>query len=120
ILQRYGLPATLYLASSAINDGHLWIDELYTMFHRKTRDDSPLDYGSVVHELTLADVTSRRQRLISIEQQLRPSAAPPRLMLNWNELRQLRKDFPGIEIGIHTADHLDLHANESAAAEQIE
>jgi len=120
ILARFGLPATLYIATNAINDGHLWVDELYTMFRRKTRDESSLDYGSLVHALTLADTQSRRQKLISIEQQLRPSAAPPRLMMSWDEVRQLRKNFANIEIGVHTADHLDLAANELTARGQIE
>jgi hypothetical protein len=31
------LPAT-HIATNAINDGHLWVDELYTMFRRRTRD----------------------------------------------------------------------------------
>jgi peptidoglycan/xylan/chitin deacetylase (PgdA/CDA1 family) len=120
ILARYGLPATLYLATNAINDGHLWIDELYTMFRRKTRDESSLDYPSLVHDLTSVDVHSRRQKLTAIEQQLRPSAAPPRLMMSWDEARELRKNFPNLEIGVHTADHLDLAANESIAHRQIE
>jgi peptidoglycan/xylan/chitin deacetylase (PgdA/CDA1 family) len=119
ILAKYHLPATLYLATTAINEGHIWIDELYTMFQRRTRE-APLDYPTTVHELTLADAQMRRQKLIAIEQQLRPSAAPPRLMLNWNEVRELRKNFPNIEIGVHTADHLDLAANETLAKAQIE
>jgi peptidoglycan/xylan/chitin deacetylase (PgdA/CDA1 family) len=119
ILERYGLPATLYLATTAINEGHLWIDELYTMFRRKTRD-APLDHRSLVDELSRADAHKRRAKLIEVEQQLRPSAAPPRLMLNWNEARELKQRFAKIEIGIHTADHLDLAANEAVAREQIE
>jgi peptidoglycan/xylan/chitin deacetylase (PgdA/CDA1 family) len=37
ILERYRLPATLYLATGAISEGRLWIDELYAMFCRRTR-----------------------------------------------------------------------------------
>jgi len=119
-LARYGLPATLYIATNAINDGHLWVDELYTMFRRKTRDESSLDHRSLVHALTLVDAQTRRQKLIATEQQLRPSAAPPRLMMSWDEVRQLKNNFANIEIGVHTADHLDLAANESTARVQIE
>jgi peptidoglycan/xylan/chitin deacetylase (PgdA/CDA1 family) len=90
------------------------------MFQRATRDVASLDYRTVVHELTLANAEARKEKLTAIEQQLRPSAAPPRLMLNWNEVRELQTRFANIEIGIHTADHLDLAANASVAHAQVE
>ncbi|HEV8607741.1 MAG TPA: polysaccharide deacetylase family protein [Tepidisphaeraceae bacterium] len=136
ILERYGLSATLYLATNAMNEGHLWIDELYAMFCRRTRHELSFGahpkadladaktraeiYRSIADSLSRADLNQRREILIKVEEQLRPTAAPPRLMLNWNEVRELQKRFTKIEIGLHTADHLDLAANESAAHEQIE
>jgi peptidoglycan/xylan/chitin deacetylase (PgdA/CDA1 family) len=135
ILERYRLPATLYLATRAMDEGRLWIDELYAMFCRRTRHelmiaDQRVDlsnpqarsgaYRSLADILSRSDLDGRRNLLIKIEEQLRPMASPPRLMLNWNEVRDLARRYPNIEIGIHTSDHLDLAANESAAREQIE
>ncbi|HEV8291858.1 MAG TPA: polysaccharide deacetylase family protein, partial [Tepidisphaeraceae bacterium] len=135
ILQRYRLPAIFYLATNAINQGFLWIDQLHTMFQRRTRHQLRLETGSgsldipatrsaiyraIADVLSRADVEQRHFILTSIQEQLQPSAAPPRLMLNWDEARQLNKQYPAIEIGLHTADHLDLVANESLAEEQIE
>jgi peptidoglycan/xylan/chitin deacetylase (PgdA/CDA1 family) len=135
ILERYRLPATLYLATRAMEQGRLWIDELYAMFchrsrHELTVGDQRVDladhaarlaaYRSLADALSRSDLDSRRDLLIKIEEQLCSTASGPRVMLNWNELRDLTSRFSNIEIGVHTSDHLDLAANESAAHEQIE
>jgi peptidoglycan/xylan/chitin deacetylase (PgdA/CDA1 family) len=120
ILERYGLPATLYLATTAIDEGWMWIDELYAMFRHAGNTTQVLNYASLVESLSCASAGARREKLTAIHQDLRPAAAPPRLMLTWDEVREIRRRFPMIDIGAHTADHLDLSTHEAAAGEQIE
>jgi len=135
ILDRYRLPATLYLATRAMDEGRLWIDELYAMFCRRSRHELTVGnervdlsdnsararaYHSLADTLSRCDLSGRRNLLVKIEEQLHPTASPPRLILNWNEVRDLRQRYPRIELGLHTSDHLDLVANESTAREQIE
>ena len=39
---------------------------------------------------------------------LRPAAEPPRLVLSWDELRDVRRAYPEVELGLHSKNHIDL------------
>ncbi len=54
-----------------------------------------------------------------VERQLAPAGRPPRLTLNWDEVRELRRRYPSFEVGGHTRDHIDLrkHGGEAARAQ---
>ena len=61
----------------------------------------------------------RTRVLAEAERQLAPAGKPPRLTLNWDDVRELRRRYPLFEIGGHTRDHIDLrkHAGEAGRAQ---
>lgn len=136
ILERYRLPAMLYLATEYINRAqNQWIDELLSIFAHRTAHAFESesgggwqldDAGTIVHAhrsvaagLLGADIKGREQILARLAGQLRPDARPPRLTLNWDEVRELVRRYPQFEIGAHTADHVDLRAHGVQAEDQI-
>lgn len=133
ILARYGLPATLYLATGYLDRGeNQWIDEIYTAFSRRTRDGFEMDgdgydlsvphsrdraYHRLAGRLLKADLAQRRRLLERVKAQLQPAGSAPRLTLSWEEVRELLRVAPSLEIGVHTVDHLDLTRLSPEAAE---
>ena len=73
-------------------------------------------YAALCRGLIRATWEARERILAAVVVQLGAAAAPPRLMLSWDEVRSLAKRFPLFEIGGHTADHTDLTAHDAAAA----
>ncbi|SDZ75137.1 polysaccharide deacetylase family protein [Microbulbifer marinus] len=135
ILKRYNLPATLYLATGQVTRVEAqWIDTLYSLFNARSCDllhlaeenlgpvnladpgNARASYLALADRLLPASQGQREKILTEIAQQLRPLRAPPPLTLSWEEVRQLRRLFPGIEIGVHTRDHIDLTACEPQVA----
>ena len=127
ILARYRLPATIYLATSYItNQENQWIDTLYSAFRARTRHLLGLSnlslanwdlseqkrcekaYRMIANHLITCTPKQRQTVLESINRQLAPAAYPPRLTMNWDEVRELRHCYPNITLGVHTANHLDL------------
>ena len=138
ILERYRFPAVLYLPTEYINRGQThFIDELYAIFSRRKADTFRWEsgpegrwelrdpaiiaqaYKSVVAALIAAGMDARQRILADLADQLRPEARPPRLTLNWDEVRELVKRYPNFQIGAHTADHVDLRAHGDQAQVQI-
>jgi len=134
ILEKHRLPATLYLATGYVDRGEAqWADVLYWLLEFRTRDRLSLDpVGTIdlaskqarleasrtLHGLLLpADYENRTRLLGEIQRQLAPSAALPRLTMNWNEARNLRDRYPLFEIGGHTRDHVDLRKHLGAPAD---
>ena len=138
ILQRYGLPATLYLATGYVTRAApQWIDQLYAMMRARTRPplslyDGPADgfdlrdprrcadaYRAAAGRLLVAGANERERLLADIKDQLRPATHPPRLTMSWDEVRELRRRCPEFEVGVHTREHLDLatHGPETARRE---
>jgi peptidoglycan/xylan/chitin deacetylase (PgdA/CDA1 family) len=130
ILARYGLPATLYLATGYVERGETqWIDRLYAIFTRRTRHDLELPgqeprcsnlrveseasraYRSVADRLLVATWDDREALLAEVRSQLKPSGEPPRLTLTWDEVGKLLKSHPRFDVGVHTRDHVDLVTN---------
>ncbi len=113
ILERHALPATLFLPTAAIAQGAThWIDRLYTAFRRRTRgaNGEAGAYGALATRLITADAAEREATLLEVERDFAPSSKPPRLTLNWDEVRSLRDRLPLLELGTHTVDHTDLTA----------
>jgi peptidoglycan/xylan/chitin deacetylase (PgdA/CDA1 family) len=125
ILNKYKLPAIIYLATGYISHGETqWIDELYSYFKYRTLnylelyDLGKLDisthqgakeaYESLKYILLASDVGDRRLLLDQVKEQLCPSSVSPRLTLIWQELSERLKDYPNITLGVHTKNHLDL------------
>lgn len=138
ILEKYGLPATLFLATGYISRGETqWADVLYWLLRQRT-SDSLHDPSPGGHKMDLSTITGRsaarellhrrlleatyherHQLLTEIEHQLRPQGLMPRLTMCWDDVRELCRRYPFIEIGGHTREHIDLrtHCGEMARAE---
>jgi peptidoglycan/xylan/chitin deacetylase (PgdA/CDA1 family) len=121
ILQHYGFPAILYLPTEYINRGRTqFIDELYAIFTRRTVQMDLPAKREVVAALIDADIEGRERILTQLAEQFHPSSRPPRLTMNWDEVRELVRRYPNFQIGAHTAEHVDLRAHAEAAKVQIE
>jgi len=138
ILERYRLPATLFLATGYVERAEpQWADVLHWQLTRRTsqrlalpgivEEDLRCSAGlararRALHRLLLEATHAERAELLAeAGRQLAPQGRMPRLTLRWDEVRELRRRHPGFEIGGHTRDHLDLrsHRGEVARA-QIE
>jgi peptidoglycan/xylan/chitin deacetylase (PgdA/CDA1 family) len=128
ILERYRLPATLFLPTAYINRAQTqWVDQLYcaflyrtcqqfvvdeTHFDLATGDQAAAAYEELVRRCIIALPMERAEILASVNAQLAPAQAPPRLTMDWNEVRYLRDNYPLFELGVHTSEHLDLTAHD--------
>jgi peptidoglycan/xylan/chitin deacetylase (PgdA/CDA1 family) len=135
ILEKYKLSATLFLATGYVERGETqWADILYWLLQRRTTDKlrmpslgnqetyltSDARRGAarkILHRCLLeATRQERRQLLTEIERQLLPEGRAPRLTMNWEDVRQLRRRYPFFEIGGHTREHIDLRTHRGEAA----
>jgi peptidoglycan/xylan/chitin deacetylase (PgdA/CDA1 family) len=139
LLEKYGLPATLYLATGYVERVESqWADVLYWQIAARTRNRLSLPLAGVesadlgawadrknalrfLHRSLLqACYDERRAILDEIGRQLAPEGQPPRLTMNWSEVRELQHRYPRFELGGHTRDHLDLRTHRGdMAREQI-
>ena len=124
VLERHDFPATLYLATGYVDRGDAqWIDELYSIFQRKTDDmllfdDARFDlrlaanrdaaYERAKQWLLTAASDERREFLERLRAQLKPVETCPRLTLTWREVGEMLARHPGVTVGVHTRDHVDL------------
>ncbi len=138
ILARHGLPAVVYLATAYVDEGETqWADRLHTMVSTRTRHRCPRppaepagELGAAVdlqdatagaevigewhRHLMAASYPERARLLARLAEALEPAEQPPRLTLTWDEVRELATSHPKIEIGVHTANHIDLAAADEA------
>ncbi len=135
ILERHGLEATLYLATGYIDSAEAqWSDALHAALSGRTRQRlhlptlglAGLSLGTqngfesarkLLHRHLLeAHREERTSCLADVVEQLAPEGRPPRLTMNWGDVRQLRRRYPFIELGGHTLDHVDLRKHGGAFA----
>lgn len=124
ILQRHSIPATIFLATSAIgSDRMLWHDEVFSAF-RETRAARWGPFGSRAIEGPLATVperlraqretlgylrsltdSGRAEEVARLRDALGVGASRPApgLMLSWEEARAMSR--AGIRFGSHTVTH---------------
>ena len=124
ILQRYSIPATIFLTTSAIgSDRQLWHDDVFSAF-RNTTQPALMPLGAERIQGSLASVadrvrvqqrflayirtldeTMRAQAVLELRDALRVGPPPPtpNLMLSWDEIRAMSRG--GIRFGSHTATH---------------
>jgi len=131
ILQKYGLPATLFLPTGYVDRGETnWADRLHAAVAFRTRHELDLRHIESdrfeLHDervcqqteriigclLILADRSHREGMLSTIEEQLRPSCRAPRLTMTWDQVRELTNRFSLFEIGGHTVNHIDLQVSD--------
>jgi peptidoglycan/xylan/chitin deacetylase (PgdA/CDA1 family) len=136
ILSRYQLPATLFLPTGYIDRAEpQWIDAIYNMFQFRSRDrlmtdgalsrtydlrnssDLAASYRALCRTLLEAVYGRRTEILNQVREQLKPTHTPPRLTMNWDDVRKLVQENRSFELGGHTADHLDLTHCENTQAE---
>lgn len=124
ILARLGLPATFFLATGYVDQVlPQWIDDLYSIYRHRTchalcaastpfdlraQRDVDASHRLVSSQLLGADMPARRRLLDDVRSQLRPAASPPRLTLDWTEVRAMVAMSPGFHVGVHTRDHVAL------------
>ena len=136
ILEKYGLPAIAFLVTGYVDRGQTqWSDELFTLFSAHTRTGvriphvrpSVVDlrdakakaaaYAALQLWFISALPSARAEMLACLAEEFRPECMPPRLTMNWDEVRELVRKHPGIEIGLHSAEHLDMTAHDGAVAQ---
>jgi peptidoglycan/xylan/chitin deacetylase (PgdA/CDA1 family) len=123
ILKKYGLCATIFVATGVIGTSdRLWHDRVFDAFRFATRDRVRLKHdelpelildSAAVRQRSLGAVLTKaktlwgeaRLRLVEdVEETLRPSMPVlSRYMLNWDEVREMRRG--GISFGSHTVTH---------------
>jgi peptidoglycan/xylan/chitin deacetylase (PgdA/CDA1 family) len=127
ILEKYRLPATLFLATGYVERGEAqWSDELHRLMQRRTSDKlhimeeggHDLDLATegdfalarkMLHRHLLESDYSRRTTLLrDVERQLAPQGTAPRLTMTWDDARLLRRKYSFMDFGGHTRDHIDL------------
>ncbi len=124
LLKEMGLPATVFLATAAIGTGKfLWHDRACWMisqttvpflegfgssnrYQLDTWDDKRAAQEGVLLYLRSLDDQGRIHAIESLSSHLKVSGEPdydPRLMLNWEEVREMYS--AGIRFGAHTVNH---------------
>ncbi len=130
ILDRYGLPATVFLPTGYVDRGeNQWVDQLYTAFRFRTTQAIALGsqrelvfnlndmrqqracYALLCDELLTARIEKRHVLLEELFGLLRPATGPPpRLTMTWNDVRALLNRYRLFEIGGHGVEHVDITA----------
>ena len=131
ILQRHGLPATFFVATSFLDGGRMWNDTVIELIRRAPGDMldlSRMDLGqfeigtvpqrrqaiyNVLSELKYLSLESRRSRIEAMSAII-PVIPSSNLMMTSDQIRILHN--AGMEIGGHTANHPILASMENNAA----
>lgn len=146
ILAKYQLPATVYLATNYINAGkNQWIDTLYGAFVARSRHRLSLSlgqwhleagqsdagqsetdqsevmraYDAIARHLITTLPPERQSLLDEIDRQLAPSDYPPNMTMTWDDVRELKRRYANITLGVHTANHIDLCAHGDLTEEEM-
>ncbi len=128
VLQKYGLPATIYLATSLIgSEGRTWTDQIEHALLQTQREyfSLPELYGG--KKISIRKKEEKRAICIELASKLKavldkrrkeilkdifeilgvngsaPSKSDPRMMLNWDEVRKMAGN--GITFGSHGHTH---------------
>ncbi len=123
ILKKLGIPAVIFLATGLIGtDRLLWFDRILQIFQRTSKCHLRLE--GLAEELRWNNLEDRRRvAFIAVrhlktfsesdkyaaidrlgeELDCRPEGAGQRLMLDWDQVREMRQG--GISFGAHTASH---------------
>lgn len=132
ILATYRIPAAFFLPTGYVARAeNQWIDRLFSSFRTRTRHDFQWEgrrfdlsredqereaFHTLEVVLLEAGYLERTTHLQDVADQLRPGEDAPRLTMDWNDVKALRKLSPHFEVGGHSKDHIDLRANEGEAA----
>jgi peptidoglycan/xylan/chitin deacetylase (PgdA/CDA1 family) len=138
ILNRYGVPATFYVMVAAVANGVLpWYCSIRSAFYNTQKSECLIPGCVGTFRLTSpeernqamtaaweqgARMTGNRQdefvRRMEHELEVDPVKCQHGLMMNWNQVRALRK--AGHSVGAHTLSHPNLaHVSETEARSEI-
>src|SRR5687768_2748762 len=131
ILQKYGVPATFFVASGFLDGGRMFNDTVIELIRRAP--GSAVDLGSLgLGRFSIGTVSERRQAIYHLLGKLKylpvesrqsmvdamcalvPVNLPCNLMMTSDQVRELHR--AGMEIGGHTANHPILARMENNAA----
>lgn len=135
VLKAYGLPATVYLATGAIESGELlWYDQIFLRFQNASRDlrvmlDQPRTYSfrcfedrmDAAHEavtyLRMLPDSERKAWCEEFERTIPLSKSEVRgAMMSWEQAREMQRE--GICFGAHTVTHPVVSRLGSAAQQR--
>lgn len=139
ILEKYQLPATVYLPTSYISRGEThWADLVHQMFLLRSRDiltirhlglsadlsdarQERIAYEVLHKSLLSAKHGPRRELLNEVRMQVLPGGGVPQLTMTWDDVRLLCKQYPQFVVGGHSREHIDLNNHGGQyACEEIE
>lgn len=133
ILQRYGLPATFFVASGFLDGGRMWNDSVIESIRACRYDNLNLEYWGLGQQ-TLSTVTERsrlidtllprikyqsladrQESIVRLQQLCGVEVLPATLMMRSGQVRDIHR--AGMEIGGHTVNHPILTTLSSSEAE---
>ena len=134
ILEKYGLPAMWYIPTGMVNRGeNPWIDRMYTAFKTRRQNKLSLEgigkwdlgdidqlfsaYNKLREKMLSASFEERESIIAHLIEQIQPTKTPPRLILSWDELKEVEKKYPHIEIGLHSHNHIDYSNDDQKVVE---
>jgi peptidoglycan/xylan/chitin deacetylase (PgdA/CDA1 family) len=115
ILRKHGIPATIFLTTSAIdNRQKIWHDRVFDSFRFATKQSAALILEDVIRRAKGMGSSERLEYVRKIEEQLAPNI-PEEFktpMLCWRQIMEMSK--AGISFGSHTCTHPILSRENSA------
>lgn len=109
ILRRHGVPATVFLTTSAINNERkIWHDRIFDSFRFSSSNDQTMVLEDVLDRAKSMSSGERRTYVARIEEILMPEV-PEEFrspMLSWNQVLEMHQ--AGITFGSHTCTHPNL------------
>jgi peptidoglycan/xylan/chitin deacetylase (PgdA/CDA1 family) len=102
ILEKYRLPATLFLVTGYVERAETQSsDTLHWLFTHATRGNAGSRAArAALHARLLESSHEQRVALLDeLKRRLAPAGKPPRVTLDWDEVRELRRRYPFLEIG---------------------
>ncbi len=121
LLRELGLPATIFLATDALDRGALlWHDRVFDAFHRTRRKEARASFSSELARLRRMSPQDRDRRIAALLEELgvESNGASGWEKLSWREAREMASQ--GISFGAHTIDHPILTCvSEEEARRQI-
>jgi len=136
ILEKYELPATLFLPTAYIDRAETqWADLLHCCFANRTGNALDLPQLSLRADLSVEEQRARARRAVHLKllqatypercdlfrvlkDQLQPMIPGDQLTMGWDDVRTLVRRYPRFEIGGHSQHHIDLKAHSGAFAQQ--
>jgi peptidoglycan/xylan/chitin deacetylase (PgdA/CDA1 family) len=123
IVKKHQVPVTIFLSTGVIGTNQqLWFSSLSNAilntkreslflngiftgktFPLKNLEEKRASYNSIVQKLKTVETTKRDDYLHLIDEKLETKTSPHRLMLNWDEIREMHNN--GVYFGAHTITH---------------